>query len=131
MPQGFLAAGDIYTRRYDEVIKDIERKVKIVDDTLLYDFDIKESFYHAWDFLELCELNGIVTNNKKFQFCKKTVTFAGLKITHSGIAPSDNILSAIKDFPTPKDITGARSWFGLVNQVAWAYSISEIMPRLN
>ena len=64
---------------------------------------------------------------KKFQFCEQTVTFAGLTITPSEIILSDNIMSAIKDLPTPKDLTGARSWFFLVNQVAWAHSLSYIM----
>ena len=127
MPQGFLAGVDICTRRYDEIMKDIERKVKCIDDALLYDYSIKDAFYHTWDFLEFCALNGIVINDKKFQFCKETVIFIGLKITPSGIAPSNNILSAIKDFPTLKDITGARSWFVLVNQVAWAHSLSDVM----
>ena len=36
-------------------------------------------------------------------------------------------MSAIENFPPPSDLTSARSWFGLVNQVAWAYSISPIM----
>ena len=35
MPQGFLAAGDAYTHRYDEVMKDIPRKVKCADDTVI------------------------------------------------------------------------------------------------
>ena len=48
LPQGYLAAGDAYTRCYDEVIKDIPRKVKIVDDTLLYDYSIEEAFFHTW-----------------------------------------------------------------------------------
>ena len=42
LPQGYLAAG-----RYDEVVKDIPRKVKIVDDTLLYDNSIEEAFFHT------------------------------------------------------------------------------------
>ena len=33
IPQGFIAARNIYTRRYDEIIKDIPRKVKCVDHT--------------------------------------------------------------------------------------------------
>lgn len=36
-------------------------------------------------------------------------------------------MSAIKNFLAPKDITAAGSWLGLLNQIAWAYSISEIM----
>ena len=62
--------------------------------------------------------NGIVINKDKFQFCCDEVLFAGLKLTPTGIKPSDHILSAIGDFPTPQNLTDARSWFGLVNHVA-------------
>ena len=127
MPQGYLASGDAYTRRYDEVIKDIPRKVKIIDDALLYDSGIKEAFFHTFDFLVTCAQNGIVLSKDKFQFCKDTVQFGGLQITPSGVAPSESLLNAILDFPVPKTITDARSWFGLVNQLAWAYSLSPIM----
>ena len=51
MPQDYLESGDAYTRRYDEVIKDITRKIKLVDDTILYDTNFKEAFYHTFDFL--------------------------------------------------------------------------------
>ena len=68
-----------------------------------------------------------VINIAKFKFCRATVDFAGLSITPTGTAPSEKILSAIRDFPKPTDITGARSWFGLVNQISWAYAISPIM----
>ena len=37
------------------------------------------------------------------------------------------MLSAIADFPPPTDLTSARAWFGLVNQVSWAYAVSPIM----
>ena len=75
----------------------------------------------------ICAKNGIVLSKDKFQFCQDTVEFSGLTITQSGIEPSQKILSAIKDFPTPSSITDARSWFWLVTQVAWAYSISYVM----
>ena len=127
MPQGYLAPGDAYTRRYDEVIKNVERKVKCVDDVLLYDSGIEETFYHTFDYLTLCAKNGVVQNRKKFQFCQDTVQFAGLQLTLSGVAPSQSMLSAIQDFPTPQNITDAWSWFGLVNQVAWAFSLGPVM----
>ena len=127
MPQGFFAAGDAYTRRYDEIIERVERKVKIVDDTLLYDSSIEQAFYHVWDYLTICANNGVVVNAKKFRFCQDTVDFAGLTITPTGVTPSVKTLSSICDFPTPTDLTSARSWFGLVNQVAWAYAISPVM----
>ena len=127
LPQGYLAAGDAYTRRYDEIIKNVKNKVKCVDDALLYDVDIESSFFHTWDYLTLCAENGITVNKSKFQFCQDDVIFAGLKITPTGVRPADTILTAIRDFPTPKDLTGARSWFGLVNQISWAYSLAAAM----
>ena len=87
----------------------------------------KKHFFHIWDYLTTCAENAIVISEEKFKFCRDTVDFAGLTLSPQGISPSNNILSAVKDFPTPTDITGARSWFGLVNQVAWAYSVSPIM----
>ena len=126
-PQGFFSSGDGYSKRYDYIIKDVPRCFKIVDDSLLHDSTIEEAYWHTWDYLMLCAKNGIVINLSKFQFCQKTVNFAGLKLTTSGVAPSDQMLSAIKEFPAPKNITGARSWFGLVNQVSWAHTITDEM----
>ena len=127
MPQGYLASGDAYTYRYDEVIKDIARKIKLVDDNLLYNANIKEAFYHTFDFLMRCAQNGIVLSKDKFQFCKDAVQFGGLQITPSGVSPSESMLNTILNFLVPKNITDARSWFGLVNQLSWAYSLSPIM----
>ena len=127
VPQGWTGAGDAYTARYDSIISDVPRKVKVVDDTCLWDNSIEECFYHTWDYLTLCAENGVVFNADKFQFCQDTITFAGFNVTPNGVSPSNNVLAAIKDFPAPKDLQGARSWFGLVNQVSWAYATSKIM----
>ena len=127
MPQGFLASRDAYTSRYDAIITDVERKVKIVDDCLLWDDSVADAFYHTFDFLALGYTNGIVFNIPKFGFCEVETNFAGLRLTAQGVAPAKSMLRAIEDFPTPKCLTDARSWFGLVNQVAWAYSLGSVM----
>ena len=127
LPQRYLAATDAYTRRYGNIIKDVPNKVKCVDDTLLYDHDIEAAFNHTWDYLKLCCDKGIVFNKNKFQFHEDSVEFADLKITPAGILLSDHILTAIQDFPTPQTLADTWSWFGLVNQVAWAYAILPIM----
>ena len=119
MLQGYLASGDAYTQRYDEIIKDIPCKVKIIDDTLLYDSNIKEAFYHIFDFPLYWAKNGIVQKMVKFQFCQDVVKFGGFQITHSGVTPSESMVAMILNFPIPRTLTDARLWFGLVNQVAW------------
>ena len=43
------------------------------------------------------------------------------------VRPCKNYLQAIRDFPTPKNLTDVQSWFGLVNQVSYAFSMAECM----
>ena len=105
LPQGYLASGDAYAKRFNELIKEVRQKINIVDDALLYEYSIEEAFYHMWDFLQLCVDNGIVINTSKFKFFRQTVEFAGLKITPAGILQSEKLLVAIKEFPKPENIT--------------------------
>ena len=65
-PQGNLASDDAYTRRYDDLIADVLRKLKIIDDVLLYDQTIQEVFFHVFDYLHLCGQNSITLNPEKF-----------------------------------------------------------------
>ena len=126
-PQGHCSAGDAFNGRIHEILKHIPRLVRIVDDVCLYDNTIEGHFWHTWDLLATCAAHGVVLNESKFQFCNQTVDFAGLSITPVGVHPSNRILTAIRDFPRPTDITKARAWFGLVNQVQWVYANGPTM----
>ena len=48
----------------------------------------------------------------------------------NGYLPSRKLLEAIEKFPTPKSITDIRSWFGLVNQVAYSFARTKPMAPL-
>ena len=98
-----------------------------VQDSLWLFIDAVIPGQYTFDYLYLGAINGVVYSDTKFQFCRDNVDFAGLQVTTTGVAPSSDMLQAIYDFPTPKSITDARSWFGLVNQVAWAYSLGPVM----
>ena len=117
-PQGFHASGDAYTHRFDNITSHIERVKRCVDDSLLWDVNIEDSFWHMHEYLKHCSDNGIVFTTKKFIFAEKTCEFAGFELTPTGYKPPERILNAIRDFPTPKTITDMRSWFGLINQVS-------------
>ena len=52
-PQGYLASGDAYTRRYDEIIIDIPRKTKCVDGTVLWDEKLADHWRLMIDYLDL------------------------------------------------------------------------------
>ena len=127
LPMGFLAANDGYTARYDEITKDVDNLERCVDDTALWDNTIEGNFLRTCSYLSLCAGAGILFSKKKFQFCSKEVEFLGFKVGGDGIKPSEEFLEAIKGFPTPRDLTGIRSWFGLIEQCSYAFSKTGVM----
>lgn len=126
-PQGYIASGDGYTRRYDEIVSDIPNKIKCIDDSLLWSDTIKDSFFQAINWLDICGRHGVTLNPAKFSFSEDTVDFAGFTITRDSVRPCEKYIRAIRDFPIPKNITDVRSWFGLVNQVSYAFSMTSRM----
>ena len=126
-PQGFHGTGDAYTRRYDDITSEEERYIRCTDDGLLYDDDIEAAFWHTFDHIKHCADHGVVFNREKFKFAEESVEFAGFELTMDGFKPAEHIVNAIRDFPVPSSITDVRSWFGLVNQVAYTFSQSDLM----
>ena len=99
----------------------------IIDDTIVFSKEMEDQFFRICGLLSHCNENGMVFNPDKFQFAKDEVEFAGFMITKSGIRPTDNYIDTILNFPTPKNISDARSWFGLINQVAYSFIKTEHM----
>ena len=131
-PQGYVSSGDGYSKRYDKIIESVARKAKITDDTILWDDDekLEEHWWRTFDYLALVGSHGIVLNGEKFQFCSKTVDFAGFRISEHKVEPLPKYLEAIETFPTPQNISDVRSWFGLVNQVAHYAQLRDLVAPL-
>ena len=125
--QGSKAAGDGYTSRYDKIVAEIQNMKKCVDDTILWENSLEQIFFKTCAYLTLCSKKGIIFNKKKFQFGCKTVQFLGFELTSDSVKPSASYLQTISDYPRPTDISGIRGWFGLINQVAFAFSMTEVM----
>lgn len=131
-PQGYVSSNDGYSKRYDRIIESVERKTKVTDDTVMWDSDqeLENHWWRVYDYLALVGKNGIVLNGDKFQFCEKVVDFAGFRISEQKVEPLPKYLKAIETFPTPKNISDVRSWFGLVNQVAHYAQLREMVAPL-
>ena len=65
-PQGYLAIGDAYTRRYDKIIIDISRKTKGVDDSVLWCEKLADHCWRMIDYSELVGKYGVIPNPEKF-----------------------------------------------------------------
>ena len=126
-PQGYIASGDAYTAWYDSLVAHIGSKTKCIDDALLWSETIEEAFHQAVEWLQICATNGITLNPRKFHFAEDKVEFAGFTVTPTELRPADKFTAAVRKFPTPKGITDIRAWFGLVNQISYAFSMTAAM----
>ena len=124
-PQGYAFTCDAYTKRFDKIVAHIQRKVQCVDDSCLWDSNVEEAFFHAVEWFDTCARHGVTINPDKFMFAEDTVEFAGFEVTTDSVRPCKKSIDAILNFPTPRNITDMRSWFGLLNQVAYAFSVAE------
>ena len=114
-PQGYKVSGDAYTARYDKITVDVKNMRRVIDDTLLYEYDVEKSFRQVAEYLTLVGNNGIILNPDKFTFAADEVSWAGVKISKEKVAPLEDHVLAIRQFPTPKNIMDMRSYFALVN----------------
>ena len=123
-PQGYIASGDGYTRRLDEIISDVPNMTKCIDDTLLWEDNIEASFFQAVNYLDLCGKMGLPSTQRNSSLLK---IFAGFEITLDSVKPCRRYFEATEDFPTPCNFHDVRSWFGLINQVSYAFPSAEVL----
>ena len=109
-PQGYIASGDGYSRRFDELVSHIPNKTKCINDTLLWPDNLTESFFQAVNWLDLCGYHGITLNPKKFVFGTDTVEFTSFEITSDSVHPSKKYPDAIRNFPTPQTSAPGSAW---------------------
>ena len=98
-----------------------------MDDSLLWDQTIADQFFSVCKYLSHTGNHGIIQNIKKFKFCRREIEFVGFTILEDGIRPNDEMIQNIRGFPRPTNISGVCAWFGLTEQVAYAFSKAEIM----
>ena len=128
--QGYTVSGDAYTARYDRITEGVDKMRRVIDDTLLYEDNIEKSYRQVAAYLSLVGQNGIILNPDKFEFAEDEVSWAGVRISKEKVAPLQDHVSAIRQFPTPTNITDLRSYFALVNQVAPYYAVQpELLKK--
>lgn len=111
-PQGYITSGDGYSRRYDKVVADIGKKTKWTTHCCGLTTSSRPTFKRY---------------NDSTSAAGTAVDFAGFTITMTDVWPCSRYLEAIRDFPQLRNVTNVRSWFSMVNQVAYTFSMAEHM----
>ncbi|XP_064081857.1 uncharacterized protein LOC135198214 [Macrobrachium nipponense] len=99
-------------------LSSVQNCVKVIDDLALHDEDYTTHLHRIHEVLTRCRKFGITLNKDKFVVAAPSVNFCGYNLSGDGISADKQKVSAIKDFPTPVNLTDIRSFMGLVNQLA-------------
>ena len=129
-PMGLCSSGDEFCYRTDKALTRIPNVKKLVDDVLIYGRTEEELLETIVVVFEKCREWGITLSERKYQFGEE-VKFAGYILNQIGHRPDPEKVAAIRDFPSPKDMTNLKSWMGLVNQFEkYAPDLKQAMAPL-
>ena len=116
-PMGLSCSSDEWCRHSDEAIEGLGFARKIVDDILIWAEEIPQLHERIRIVAKRCSELNILLSKKKLEIGSE-ISFAGLLLSEKGVKPDPVRIQALTDFPTPKDVSGVRSFLGLANQLS-------------
>jgi hypothetical protein len=84
------------------------------DDILIYSKSFDEHMKHIRQVLDELRIEKLFANPKKCSFCTDHVVFLGFVVSAKGIEVDESKVKAIKDWPSPTNVSQVRSFHGLV-----------------
>ena len=130
LPFGMSSAGDVFTLKYGNAVDAATDGRRATEDTLIRGNTTLELLQNTRNFFEACRTAGITLNLRKIQWDQPEVLFGGFLLNEAGYRIDPSLTKALAEFPTPKNPTDVRSFFGLANQICnFSDEISQLcMP---
>ena len=111
LPFGISSASEVYQRKMNDILRDLDGVQCLIDDVLVYGKDKTEHDARLHSVLDRFR-RANVTLNDKCEFGVTQIKFAGHVISSDGISVDPNKLTAIINMTPPTDATGMRCFMG-------------------
>lgn len=112
---GISSAAPIFQSVMDRILKGLKSTICYLDDVLIHGNSLEECYDNLCAVLDRFVQHGVKVNIDKCVFFKKKVNYLGFIVSEEGISPAEDKILAVKNAPSPKDITQLRSYLGLLN----------------
>lgn len=86
-----------------------------IDDIVIYADTLEELRRRTLRVFELLRNAGLFVKAEKCEFEKDEIKFLGFIVSHKGVRADPEKVDAIRSFPAPEDLPGARSFVGLAS----------------
>jgi transposase InsO family protein len=115
LPMGLCNAPSTFMRLMNETFRDmLDRCVlAFLDDILIYSRTREEHIGHVRQVLERLRKHKLYAKLSKCEWFQAEVEFLGHRIGRDGLAVSQDKVSAVQEWPAPKNVTEVRSFLGL------------------
>jgi hypothetical protein len=134
MPFGLTNAPSTFMRLMNHVLRSFSGKFVVVyfDDILIFSKTNEEHVDHIWQVLDVHIKEKLYINIEKCSFCMDQVVFPSFVVSGQGIWVDESKVKAIKEWPTPTNVSQVRSFHGLAGFYRWfVKDFSTITAPLN
>jgi hypothetical protein len=115
MPFGLTSAPPTFQTLMNQLLQKYLKKIVLVlfDGILIYNKSEEEHYHHLQLVLELLRKNKLFAKRTKCVFGQAQVEYLGHIISSQGVSTDPAKIKAVKDWPTPQNITELRGFLGL------------------
>ena len=115
MPFGISSAPAVFQRTMDNLLKGLNHVTAYLDDIVVTGTSEEEHLHNLEKLLRRLEEAGVRLKREKCVFFATQVEYLGHLIDKDGLHPSPSKVKAVKDAPTPSNLTELRAFLGLIN----------------
>ena len=115
MPYGLMNAPATFQRLMDFVLAGLKWKCCLVyiDDVIIYSKSFDQHLKDLKEVFDALQEANLTLKVSKCHFCREEIKYLGHIITQQGVKPDPELVSAVKDFPQPKNVKDIQAFLGL------------------
>lgn len=115
LPYGTSTAPAIHQRAMDRILRDIPSVMCYQDDIFITGKDYDDHHQTLMTVLQRLQDHGLRVNKDKCSFLQNSIIYLGHRIDKFGLHPTESKVKAVKEAPTPRNVSELRSFLGLIN----------------
>ena len=114
LPFGLTGAPSTYQRLMECVLRNLTYKICLIylDDILVYSKTFEDHLSHLRQVFDRLRHANLKLKPSKCKFACPKVKYLGHVVSPEGIAPDDDKIAAVRDFPRPHSVKTVRSFLG-------------------